>query len=274
MTTSTTPSKRGKRYTPDSHDFPTRPYDLFKEMVIAGVILLLLTVALAAGFGSLDEKAITLQDWAKAAPFDVVATATGELAGTTSSAGYGPPYNNAADGQKLGPLSLQKWGGVRIPVDSAQDLVLTPLESGTPDAALKDALSTWKAAGADQQLPHTAIGDELAADHELCGDRSVAGGGERGAGWVGERSEPVFQWLGVAGGGCRQAHAGGVDEWAPLDRRAPHRPRHCAPCSCERDGASEVERDPERAGEVVGGAGREDRQRELRVAGGGERRAQ
>ena len=110
MTTSTTPSKRGKRYTPDSHDFPTRPYDLVKEMVVAGVILLLVTLALAAGFGSLDEKAITLQDWAKAAPNDVVATATGELAGTTDSSGYGPPYNNASDGQKLGPARVAKVG--------------------------------------------------------------------------------------------------------------------------------------------------------------------
>ena len=66
--------------------------------------------------------------WAQAAPDDVVATAAGELAGTTTSATYGPPYNNAADGQKLGPLPLQKWGGVRLPVDSA-GLVLDPLSS-------------------------------------------------------------------------------------------------------------------------------------------------
>jgi len=179
MTTSTTSPQRGKRYTPDSHSFPTRPYDLVKEMVVAGVILVIVTVALAASFGSLDEKAITLQDWAKAAPFDVVATATGELAGTTDSAGYGPPYNNVADGQKLGPLALQKWGGVRIPVDSAQDLVLTPLEAGTPDAALKDALSTWKAATADQQTAWaTAYGDALAATPD--GDPTTVAKGDYG----------------------------------------------------------------------------------------------
>ena len=163
MSTSTTTARK-KRHTPDSHVFPTRPYDLVKEMVIAGVILLVVTLALAAGFGSLDEKAITLQDWAKAAPNDVVATATSELAGTSGSAGYGPPYNNASDGQKLGPLALQKWGGVRIPVDSAQDLVLTPLETAPTDTALIDGLSTWKAATADQQVAWaTAYGDALAA---------------------------------------------------------------------------------------------------------------
>ena len=57
----------------------------------------------------------------------MVATATGELAGTTTSATYGAPYNDAAEGQKGARLPLQKMGGVRIPEDS-QDLVLQPLE--------------------------------------------------------------------------------------------------------------------------------------------------
>lgn len=164
MTNAPSLKARRKRHTPDSHDFPTRPYDLVKEMVVAGIVLVLLTVGLAAAFGSLDEKAITLQDWAKAAPYDVVATATSELAGTSGSAGYGPPYNSASDGQLLGPLPLQKWGGVKIPVDSAQDLVLTPLESVTTDTALTDALNAWKGASADQQTAWaTAYGDALAA---------------------------------------------------------------------------------------------------------------
>ena len=59
----------------------------------------LLTVGLAAVFSSPDEKAITLRDWAAAAPTDVVATAAGELAGTTTSATYGPPYNSNATGR-------------------------------------------------------------------------------------------------------------------------------------------------------------------------------
>ena len=59
----------------------------------------------------------------------MVATAAAELAGTSTSAGYGAPYNHASDGQKLGPLPLQSWGGVRIPVDSANDLVISPLQT-------------------------------------------------------------------------------------------------------------------------------------------------
>ena len=46
--------------TPDSHDFPTRPYDLVKEFTIALVVVLLLSIGLAAIFSSPDEKPITM----------------------------------------------------------------------------------------------------------------------------------------------------------------------------------------------------------------------
>ena len=149
--------------TPDSHSFPTRPYDLVKEFVVALVVVTLLTIGLAAIFSSPDEKAITLRGWALAAPHDVVATATGELAGTTASAGYGAPYNTNSPGQKLGPLPLQTWGGVRLPLDSAQDLVLTPLSLLPRDRTLSAALSTWNGAATAQRTAWaTAYGDALA----------------------------------------------------------------------------------------------------------------
>ena len=156
-----TVSRRTDR-TPDSHGFATRPYDLIKEFVIALVAMTLLTVGLAAVFSSPDEKAITMSDWAAAAPNDVIATAAGELAGTTTSAGYGPPYNTAADGQSVaGPLTLQKWGGVRIPIDSANDLVLTPLRT-VSDPAVTTALTAWDAGSGDQQTTWaTAYTDAL-----------------------------------------------------------------------------------------------------------------
>src|SRR5664280_732397 len=136
--------------TPDSHDFPTRPYDLAREFVIALVVALVLACGLAAIFSSPDDPAITMSAWANAAPNDVVATAAGELAGTTASAGYGPPYNSNSTGQQLGPLSLPKWAGVRLPVDSTS-LVLRPLSNLSGDPALATALSTWKSATPDQQ---------------------------------------------------------------------------------------------------------------------------
>jgi hypothetical protein len=150
--------------TPDAHRFPTRPYDLVKEFVVALVVVGVLTVLLAAVFSSPDRKAVSLRDWGQAAPADVVATATAELAGTSTSASYGPPYNHAAEGQKLGPLPLQRWGGVRIPLDSARDLVLTPLRSQTGDAPLTAALQAWQSGTADQQTKWaTAYADALAA---------------------------------------------------------------------------------------------------------------
>ncbi len=155
--------RAGRRPTPDAHDFPTRPYDLVKEFVIALAVVSLLTVGLAALFSSPDETAISFKSWATAAPNDVVATATAELAGTSTSATYGPPYNSAADGQKLGPLSLQKWAGVRIPVDSANDLVVRPLQSVSGDPRLSLALRVWRGATAQQRIAWaTAYADALA----------------------------------------------------------------------------------------------------------------
>ncbi|MGW7684458.1 hypothetical protein ACWGID_27190 [Kribbella sp. NPDC054772] len=147
----TTVAATRHRRTPDAHDFPTRSYDLVKEFVIALIVVAVLTTVLAAVFSSPDEKSITLSDWAQKAPNDVVATATGELAGTTTSAQYGPPYNHASTGQVLGPLELQNWAGVRIPVDSANDLVITPLRGVSADPVLSAALAVWSAAPAARQ---------------------------------------------------------------------------------------------------------------------------
>src|SRR6266536_863421 len=157
-------SSRRRDDTPDAHRFPTRPYDLVKEFVVALVVVGALTLALAAVFSSPDRKAVSLRAWAAAAPADVVATATADLAGTSASAGYGAPYNHASPGQKLGPLSLQRWAGVRIPVDSARELVLDPLTTVRGDAALTTALTTWNSATADQQATwSSAYADALAA---------------------------------------------------------------------------------------------------------------
>lgn len=150
--------------TPDAHLFPTRPYDLVKEFVVALAVVGLLAVLLAAVFSSPDRKAVTLADWARAAPDDVVATATAELAGTSTSASYGPPYNHAATGQQIGPVRTQGLGGVHVPVDSARDLVITPLSSVPGDAALTAALDRWRGAQAPTRTAWaTAYSDALAA---------------------------------------------------------------------------------------------------------------
>ncbi|MDX6358206.1 MAG: hypothetical protein QOH37_1260 [Nocardioidaceae bacterium] len=159
---STTHAPRRQRHTPDSHDYPTRRYDLVKEFVIALAIMTGLSLALAGIFSSPDDKAITMAGWAQGDPADFVATATGELAGTTTSATYGAPYNHASEGQSVLGLKLQKWGGVGIPINSA-DLVLQPLRAVTGDAGLVNALHQWDALSADQQTTEaTAYADALA----------------------------------------------------------------------------------------------------------------
>ncbi len=164
--------------TPDSHDFSKRPYDLIKEFVIALSVVSLLTVVLAAIFSSPDEPAITMSDWARADSADVVATATGELAGTTTSATYGAPYNHNADGQSVLGVPLQKMGGVRIPVDSSE-LVLQPLADQVGDPALTDALKQWRSATPTQRTAWaTAYADALAAAPD--GDPARAAAGDYG----------------------------------------------------------------------------------------------
>jgi hypothetical protein len=127
------------------------PYDIIKEGTIALVVVGLLTIILATLFGSPDDHEITIKNWANAAPVDFATTAIGEMAGTTTTAGYGAPYNTASDGQKLGPLTLAKWAGVRIPVNTEKDFVLRPLESLPYNAQLANALSTWKSASTSEQ---------------------------------------------------------------------------------------------------------------------------
>ena len=141
---------------------PYRRYDLVKEFVIALAVVTLLTVGLAIAFGSPDRKPITLQEWAANAPGDFVATTVAELDGTSGTATYGAPYiDDPTAGQALGPLPLQRWGGVREPVDPAADFVLGPLGTSTnPDVS--SALSTYNAASADQQSSWaTAYADAL-----------------------------------------------------------------------------------------------------------------
>jgi len=163
--------------TPDSHDFPTRRYDLVKEFVIALVVALVLSFGLAAIFSSPDEKAITMSGWAKADPDNLVTTAASELAGTTTSATYGAPYNTNAEGQKLGPIPMQKLGGVRIPIDSA-DLVLGPLSNSSADPAVSAAEATWKAATPDQRTKWATAYTDAIGTAAADGAPATGAGGE------------------------------------------------------------------------------------------------
>ena len=130
----------------------TIPYDLIKELTIALVGIGIVAVVFAAALSSPDIPPVTIATWAQNDPVDFVTTATGELAGSTTSAGYGNPYNTAGSGQQWGPIQPQNWFGTRIPIDSANTFVIQPLQhAGSGNSDLTTALSTWSGASADQQ---------------------------------------------------------------------------------------------------------------------------
>jgi hypothetical protein len=129
------------------------PYDIVKELTIAFVAVLVLVLGLSFAFSSPDDPPLTIHSWAKSNPVDFVTTATGELAGSTTTAGYGAPYNDTAGaGQTWGPLAPQLWGGVHQPIDAAQEFVLGPLATASKsDSALAGALAQYGGASSDQQ---------------------------------------------------------------------------------------------------------------------------
>jgi len=128
------------------------PYDLVKEIVLAIVGVGVLALVIAALLSSPDVPQVTIATWAQQNPIDLVTTATNELAGTTTSAAYGPPYNSVGAGQSWGPIAPQKWFGVRIPVDSASVFVIQPLQKASfSNTALGTALTAWQTATPDQQ---------------------------------------------------------------------------------------------------------------------------
>ena len=126
---------------------PTRRYDIVKEGALATVVSAAVVVALAGLLSSPDLPPVTVASWAKLAPADFMATAASELAGTSETANYGPPYNHgSANVQRIG-VSWQSLAGVRLPVDPAQAFVLSPLAKLAPtDPALDRALERYRAA--------------------------------------------------------------------------------------------------------------------------------
>jgi hypothetical protein len=141
------------------------PYDLIKELSIAMVGVLALVLLLSVVLSSPDVPSVTIQSWAKSDPVDFVTTATGELAGTTGVAGYGPPYNTGSGSvQTLWFLDPQEWAGVHVPTNAANDFVLEPLsQSAVGDSALSAALATYNGASGTQQTTWlTAYGTALA----------------------------------------------------------------------------------------------------------------
>ncbi len=159
-----------------------RPYDILKEATIAFVVVALLTLGLAVVFGSPDDPAVTIRQWSNADPVDFVQTAATELAGTSETATYGPPYNHGTGFvQHLGPISLQELAGVTQPINAAQDFVLSPLSmaaSTTP--GLRSALNAYEQATAHERAVWNAAFAKADTHLRVVGDRLVLPAGTYG----------------------------------------------------------------------------------------------
>ena len=105
------------------------PYDIIKEGTIAIIVIGVLTVLLAMFFGSPDEHAVTIKTWSNAAPVDFATTAASELDGSSTTGGYGAPYNHASSGPFIGPFHVAQMMGVRIPINTVKDFVINPLKA-------------------------------------------------------------------------------------------------------------------------------------------------
>src|SRR2546430_4482713 len=131
----------------------TVPYDLIKEIAIAMVVSLVLILGLAVFLSSPDVPSVTIQSWSMGDPVDFVTTANDELAGASTTASYGPPYNNVTGSvQSIGPISPQSWAGVHANVDQPHDFVINPLKQAAGnDSQLMAAISTYQTPPADKQ---------------------------------------------------------------------------------------------------------------------------
>lgn len=130
----------------------TRRYDIIKEGAIATGIVLALSLVLAGLLSSPDEPPLTIATWAKIAPADFMATAASELAGTSETATYGPPYTNDSSAAQKIVFSPQAIAGVHQQISSAQTFVLSPLAADTPgNPSLTKALSVYNHATVTQQ---------------------------------------------------------------------------------------------------------------------------
>ncbi len=141
---------------------PYRAYDIIKEGTIALAVVTLLAVVLTILFSSPDERPTTIRGWSRSAPVDFVTTALSELDGTSVTATYGPPYNNASSGQHILFIHLAKWFGIAHPINTAEDYVIDPLRSVFDDPRLQQAVHTYRAAsGKTQAAWTTAYGNAL-----------------------------------------------------------------------------------------------------------------
>jgi hypothetical protein len=150
-------------------DVRMAPYDLVKEFLVAMAVVTVLVLVVSLVLSSPDEPPVTIQSVAQGSPQTYVQTSLDSLDGNSAVAGYGPPYNHGTGSvQSIGPISLQKLFGVRIPVDAAQAFVLGPIgQAAATNPTLKAELTQFNAASSTQQAAwEDAYGKALATAKE------------------------------------------------------------------------------------------------------------
>ena len=127
---------------------PTRRYDIVKEASVATLVVVVLVVALGWPAVIAGRPAsLPSPPGPTLLPLISSATAASELAGTSETATYGPPYNSANGSTQRILFSPETIVGVRQHINAAQTFVLSPLEKVAPtNPALAAALQRYNAA--------------------------------------------------------------------------------------------------------------------------------
>jgi hypothetical protein len=174
-------SGRPKRHPLTTWRGPERTYDLLVEGTIAVIFVAILCVVLAILLGSPNGgltypggpksppgQAFSVKYWDQSQPSDLAQTVVNELLAATTSAGYGPPFNNTsgASQQFLGIKPAQIASdifGLTQPINTANDFVLAPVSQlmSPVNPAVAAAISQYKAAGGD--LSAGASADKVAS---------------------------------------------------------------------------------------------------------------
>ena len=178
-------ASRTKRHPLRTWRGPERQYDLVAEGTIAIIIVALLVILAASLWASPNGgltypggpkspagQAFSAKYWDLNDPADLAATAVQELAGGTTTAGYGPPFNttSGASQQIIGirPAGIAHWiFGLTLPINTANDFVLAPVtQLAAPfNPAVAIAIRAYKAAGGD--LAPGAPADQLASPRQM-----------------------------------------------------------------------------------------------------------
>jgi hypothetical protein len=148
---------------------PERQYDLITEGTVAVIIVAVLCIIAAVLWGSPNGgltypkgphspagQAFSAKYWDANDPSDLAQTAVQELAGTSGTAGYGPPFNTTTGASQeiigIKPAEIAKAiFGLTLPINTANEFVLAPVSQliAPYRPVVAAAVTRYKAAGGD-----------------------------------------------------------------------------------------------------------------------------